>query len=161
VKITDNDSVGIEDITITSVVPMANPVPTANLPLDCPPTPLPLTQAGRPMRNYCRPQRFDDTPPEPPTNIDISPNIPNVMRHVILHVRWRRAVSRIVRGNTLKHGQSSLYRGIAMTRLSTLCKCQPGDHVTTHDLHSTVTSMQCTVTCTPPQNSNALIANGL
>jgi hypothetical protein len=77
----------MEDITITPVVPTANPVPTANLPLDCPPTPLPLTQAGRPMRNYRRPQRFDDTPPEPPTNIDISPNIPNVVRRVILHVR--------------------------------------------------------------------------
>jgi hypothetical protein len=38
---------------------------------------------------------------------------------------------------------------VAITRLSTLCEYQPGDHVTTHDLHSTVTSMQCTVTLIP------------
>jgi hypothetical protein len=53
-------------------------------------------------------------------------------------------------GNAHVRGQqwciAVVHDGTVMTRLSTLCKCQPGDHVTTHDLHSTVMSMQCMVT---------------
>jgi hypothetical protein len=72
----------MEDMTlaVSTVTPPLDPPPPS-------PPPLPLTQAGRPMRNYRRPQRFDDTPPEPPANVEIAPPIPNVARRVILHVR--------------------------------------------------------------------------
>jgi hypothetical protein len=53
-------------------------------------------------------------------------------------------------GNACMRGQqlciAVVHDSTAMTRLSTLCKCQPGDHMTTHNLHSTITSIQCTVT---------------
>jgi Plavaka transposase len=85
----------LDDSTLDSAKLNDNPIemegvtPTVSvvsMPPDPPSTP-PLTQAGRPMRNYRRPRRFDDVPPDPPASIEPPPPIPNVVRRVILHVR--------------------------------------------------------------------------
>jgi hypothetical protein len=51
-----------------------------------PPEP-PLTQAGRPMRNYCVPRKFQDCPPEAPVSIETTLPVQITARRVILHVR--------------------------------------------------------------------------
>ena len=62
-------------------------VSVVTMPPDLLPSTPPLTQAGRPVRNYRRPRRFDDVPPDPPASIEPPPPILNIVRRVILHVR--------------------------------------------------------------------------
>src|ERR1700733_13517507 len=54
-----------------------------------------FTPAGRPMRNYRRPLRFDDSPPEPSASFEPLPLIPKVAKRMLLHVRdtFRTAVN--------------------------------------------------------------------
>ncbi|KAJ6530734.1 hypothetical protein B0H19DRAFT_1082450 [Mycena capillaripes] len=62
---------------------------TPSLPIPSRPTtplPPPVTQSGRPGRNYRMPARFEDVLPEPPAPIDVAPAPAENPRRVILYV---------------------------------------------------------------------------
>jgi hypothetical protein len=72
-------------------IQLPNPMEELSLPPPPPPLPLPppLTQAGRPMRNYKQPARYIDINPEPLRPLDKPPPPTSILPRVVLIVRNR------------------------------------------------------------------------
>ena len=71
-------------------IPLPNPIEEPSLPPPPLPHPPPLTQAGRPMRNYKQPARYIDINPEPLRPLDEEPPPPtSLLPRVVLIVRNR------------------------------------------------------------------------
>ena len=82
-----------EDRSKSPSIPLPNPIEEPSLPSPPPPPPpppYPLTQAGRPKRNYRQPARYIDLNPEPCQPLEEEPPPPtSILPRVILIVRNR------------------------------------------------------------------------